>query len=74
MYAVCSRMPIKLTYHNGDVRIRYLWHFRAPTPADLDAVRAAEEELARLRLRWEAQDLIPTEEIPEGEKTKSRAR
>ena len=63
-------MPIKLTYHNGDVRIRYLWHFRAPTPADLDAVRAAEEELARLRLRWEAQDLIPTEEIPEGEKTK----
>ena len=33
-------------------------------------MRAAQEELARLRPRWEVQDLIPTEEIPEGEKTK----
>ena len=70
MYAVCSQVPVKLTYRNGDVKVRYLWRFRAPTQADLDAVRAAEEELARLRPRWEVQDLIPTEEIPEGEKTK----
>ena len=65
MYAVCSQVPVKLTYKNGDVKIRYLWRFRAPTPADLAAVEAAEEELARLRPRWEAQDLIPTEEVPE---------
>jgi putative DNA methylase len=70
MYAVCSQVPVRLTYRNGDVTVRYLWRFRAPTQADLDAVRAAEEELARLRPRWEVQDLIPTEEIPEGEKTK----
>ncbi len=70
MYAVCSQVPVKLTYRNGDVKVRYMWRFRAPTQADLDAVRAAEEELARLRPRWEVQDLIPTEEIPEGEKTK----
>jgi adenine-specific DNA methylase len=70
MYAVCSQVPVKLTYRNGEVKVRYLWRFRSPTQADLDAVRAAEEELSRLRSRWEAQDLIPTEEIPEGEKTK----
>jgi putative DNA methylase len=65
MYTVCSQVPVKLTYKNGDVKIRHLWRFRAPTQADLDAARAAEEELARLRPRWEAQDLIPTEEVPE---------
>ena len=70
MYAVCSQVPVQLTYRNGDVKVRYMWRFRAPTQADLDAVRAAEEELARLRPRWEVQDLIPTEEIPEGEKTR----
>ena len=37
--------------------------FRAPTPADLDAIAAAEAELARRRPRWEAQDVIPTEPI-----------
>ena len=40
--------------------------FRAPTPEDLAAARAAETELARLRPRWEAEDIIPTEPIPEG--------
>ncbi len=40
--------------------------FRAPTPEDREAARAAEAELARLRPRWEAEDLIPTEPIPEG--------
>lgn len=70
MYAVCSQVPVKLTYQNGDVKIRYLWRFRAPTQADLDAVRAAEQELARLLPQWEAQGLVPDEEIPEGEKTR----
>ena len=69
MYAVCSQVPVQLTYRNGDVKVRYMWRFRAPTQVDLDAVQEAEEELARLRPRWEAQDLIPSEEIPEGEKT-----
>jgi adenine-specific DNA methylase len=65
MYAVCSQVPVRLTYRNGDVTVRYLWRFRAPTQADLDAVQAAKEELARLRPRWEVQDLMPTEEVPE---------
>ncbi len=40
--------------------------FRAPTPADLDAVAAAEAELARKRPLWEARDVIPTEAFPQG--------
>ena len=43
--------------------------FRAPAEADLAAVAAAEAELARKRPLWEAQDVIPTEPIPEGLKT-----
>ena len=43
--------------------------FRAPTEEDLVAVAAAEAELARKRPRWEARDVIPTEQIPDGSKT-----
>jgi putative DNA methylase len=43
--------------------------FRPPTAEDLAAVAAAEAELARQRPLWEAQDIIPTEPIPEGLKT-----
>ena len=70
MYAVCSQVPVNLTYKNGEVKTRYLWRFRAPTRADLDAVDAADAELARLTPRWQAEGLIPDEEIPEGEKTR----
>jgi putative DNA methylase len=45
--------------------------FRVPTPEDLEAARAANAALARLRPRWEAENLIPTEPIPEGERPPS---
>ena len=61
MYAVCSQVPVRLTYKNGTCAVRYLWRFRAPIGADLDAVRAAEEELAANEARWA--NLIPTEPI-----------
>jgi adenine-specific DNA methylase len=44
--------------------------FEPPTPADLAALAAAEQELARRRPAWEASNVIPTERIPEGDKTK----
>ena len=70
MYAVCSQVPVRLTYKNGEEKVRYIWRFRAPTHEDLEAVKQAEEELARLLPKWEAQGLVPNEEIPEGEKTR----
>ncbi len=48
------------------VKRRGGFDFRAPTPEDLEAVRAAEAELARKRPLWEAQDVIPTEPFPGG--------
>ena len=62
LYAVSCRVPVKLTYKNGEVKYRYLWRFRAPTPADLEAARSAKEELDRLTPRWG--ELIPREEVP----------
>lgn len=61
MYAVCSQVPVKLSYRNGSAAVRYMWRFRAPAAADLDGVRAAEEELEANRERWA--NLIPTEPI-----------
>jgi len=40
--------------------------FRAPIQVDLDAITQAEEELARLASEWEAEDVLPTEEVPVG--------
>jgi adenine-specific DNA methylase len=39
--------------------------FRPAEPRDLEALRAAEEELARLRPGWEREGIIPTELYPE---------
>ena len=70
IYAICSKVPVKLTYRNGEEKVRYMWRFRAPTDTDLAAVSAAETELARLLPRWQALGLVPDEEIQEGDKTK----
>jgi adenine-specific DNA methylase len=43
--------------------------FRPPEESDLQALAAAEAELARRRPQWERDDIIPTEEIPPGDKT-----
>ncbi len=40
--------------------------FRAPTAVDLDALAAAEAELARLLPQWEQDNVIPNEQFPEG--------
>lgn len=39
--------------------------FQPPEPADLEALEAAEKELARLRPEWERANIIPTELYPE---------
>lgn len=43
--------------------------FRAPTAEDMECFNASVAELAAQRPRWEALDLLPTEEIPDGNKT-----
>lgn len=48
------------------VKRRGALDFRAPTAEDQAAARAAEEEVARRRPAWEAQDVIPVEPFPAG--------
>jgi adenine-specific DNA methylase len=42
--------------------------FRAPTQADLDAIAAGDRELQQRLPQWEAQDLVPVEELPQPSK------
>ena len=44
--------------------------FRAPTEVDLEALADAEAELQRLLPNWECDDVLPSEAIPEGNKTR----
>lgn len=43
--------------------------FEPPEAADLEAIASAERELAKHRVRWERENVIPTERIPAGDKT-----
>jgi adenine-specific DNA methylase len=52
LYAVAVKTP------NG-------LEFQPPTRDDLDAIAAAEKELAKLRPEWERRNVIPTEKYPE---------
>ena len=44
--------------------------FRPPNATDLQALQQAEEELTRLRPNWESGNIIPTENIVLGDKTR----
>jgi adenine-specific DNA methylase len=68
VYAISSQVPVRISYRDGSTKIRYLWRFRAPTDADLTALKSAERELKTNEARWA--HLIPTEAIEEGEKTR----
>ncbi len=43
---------------------------RSPTQTDLDALAAAEVELKQLLPRWKLHNVLPTESVPKGNKTK----
>jgi adenine-specific DNA methylase len=43
--------------------------FQSPERADLDALKTAEKELARLRPAWQKANVLPTEKVPKGDKT-----
>lgn len=57
LYAVAVKTPNGLS-------------FEPPEPTDLLAITAAEEALRKHRSRWERDNVIPTERIPLGDKTK----
>ncbi len=45
--------------------------FRVTTPADEDSIRRAKHRLAELAESWEYDDILPTEDVPDGNKTET---
>src|SRR5690606_6543119 len=50
----------------GEIKTEKVRFFRAPNDRDLEALEEAERRLNEQWPEWEAQGLIPTERIPEG--------
>lgn len=50
----------------GEIKTEKVRFFRAPNTLDLEALELAEQRLKERWPEWEAQGLIPTERIPEG--------
>jgi putative DNA methylase len=53
----------------GQIKTRKIRFFRPPNDRDLEALAEAERRLQEKWPEWEAEGLIPTERIPEGQKT-----
>lgn len=68
--ARAGRMGHQLAAIGYKVRGRSGRHFREVTQMDLDGVAKAEEMLKKKFPEWEAKGLVPTENIPEGNKTR----
>jgi adenine-specific DNA methylase len=53
----------------GEIKTRKVRFFRPPNERDLQALKEAEVRLQERWSEWEAAGLIPTERLPEGQKT-----
>jgi adenine-specific DNA methylase len=68
--AQAGRMGHQLAAIGYKMKGRSGRHFREVTQMDLDGVVKAEEMLKKRFPEWEAKGLVPTENIPEGNKTR----
>ncbi len=56
----------------GEIKTEKVRYFRAPNKTDLDAIKAAGQELESRWEDWELDGLIPTERFPEGNDMRPR--
>ena len=68
LYAVVYKERVQTTTKTGRVREKWVRRYRAPRPAD-DNGAEIEARLADKLPEWEAFDLVPSEPIPDGNKT-----
>jgi len=54
---------------SGEIKTKKVRFFRPPKERDLEALAEAEKRLAEQWPEWEAAGLIPTERLPDGQKT-----
>lgn len=53
----------------GQIRTKRIIFFRPPNERDLEALEAAERRLEKRWDTWEREEMIPTERLPDGQKT-----
>jgi len=58
----------------GEIKTTKVRYFRAPNERDLEALAEAERQLAKRWDAWDSAGLIPTERLPDGEKTREPIR
>ena len=68
LFAVVFRERVSTTTKTGKVREKWVRRYRAPRPED-DNSAEIEAMLAEKLSEWEALDMVPSERIPEGNKT-----
>ena len=68
LYAVVFKKRVIVTNKNGDERVKWVRGYRAPRTED-DNGAEIRARLAEKLPEWEALDLVPSERIPEGNKT-----
>ena len=69
LFAVVYNQRVKTKTKSGKRgRDKWVRGYRAPTPEDADAARI-HETLDKKLLAWDALDIVPTERIPDGNKT-----
>lgn len=65
LYTVVFKRRIEVPQRNGKVKEKWERGYRAPRPED-DNSAAIQAKLAEKLPEWESNDLVPTEEFPEG--------
>ena len=68
LYAVVYKERALTRTKTGKTREKWVRRYRAPRPED-DNSAEVEEALAEKLLEWEALDIVPSERIPDGNKT-----
>ena len=68
LYAVVYKERVLTTTKTGKTREKWIRRYRAPRPED-DNSAEIEEALAEKLPEWEALDMVPSERIPDGNKT-----
>ena len=68
LYTVVYKQRIETLSKTGKIKEKWVRGFRAPRPEDDNGALIAEQLAARLP-EWEANDIVPTEALPDGNKT-----
>ena len=68
LFVVVFKQRIEVRTKTGKTRGKWVRGYRAPRPED-DNIEVIKARLAEKTIEWESLDIVPNEEIPDGQKT-----